>query len=99
MTRSMTAQALVRRLASPGKRPDHLRRAPYFIHRPLWQVRRAQPQLVVFLRAPFRIGFPAYWKEPCSWMSFEVKPREAGDTSELVNAGGKRVWQQAWARV
>jgi hypothetical protein len=32
------------------------------------------------------------------WIGFEVKPQNADETSSLVLAGTKRVWQEAWSR-
>ena len=56
------------------------------------------PELVDFLRALFKIG---YLKEGEArpWIGFEIKPQGPGETPELVIAGTKRVWQEAWSRV
>ena len=56
------------------------------------------PELVEFLRALFKIG---YLKEGSErpWVGFEVKPQAPGETPELIIAGTKRVWQEAWSRV
>jgi sugar phosphate isomerase/epimerase len=56
------------------------------------------PELVDFLRGLFKIGYLAEGAAR-PWVGFEIKPQAAGETSELVIAGTKRVWQQAWARV
>jgi sugar phosphate isomerase/epimerase len=55
------------------------------------------PELVDFLRGLFKIGYLAAG-EARPWVGFEIKPQAAGETSELVIAGTKRVWQQAWSR-
>jgi sugar phosphate isomerase/epimerase len=56
------------------------------------------PELAEFVRALFAIG---YLKEGAErpWVGFEVKPQGAGETSELIIAGTKRSWQDAWSRV
>jgi sugar phosphate isomerase/epimerase len=56
------------------------------------------PELVVFLRSLFAIG---YLREGAArpWVGFEVKPQGPGETSDLIIAGTKRVWQDAWSRV
>jgi sugar phosphate isomerase/epimerase len=56
------------------------------------------PELVNFLQALFKIGYLAEG-DARPWVGFEVKPQAAGETSELIIAGTKRVWQEAWARV
>lgn len=62
-------------------------------------------QLAEFIRALFKIGYlkdvgagGSARPEERPWVGFEVKPW-AGESSELVIAGAKRVWKQAWARV
>jgi hypothetical protein len=32
------------------------------------------------------------------WLGFEIKPQSAEESSSLVIAGAKRVWQEAWSR-
>ena len=56
------------------------------------------PELVDFVRALFKIGYLAEG-EARPWIGFEIKPQAAGETPELVIAGTKRVWQEAWTRV
>jgi hypothetical protein len=56
------------------------------------------PELVDFVRALFKIGYLAEG-EARPWVGFEIKPQAAGETPELVIAGTKRVWQEAWTRV
>ena len=56
------------------------------------------PEMVDFVCALFKVG---YLKEGEArpWVGFEVKPQGPGETPELVIAGAKRVWQEAWSRV
>lgn len=56
------------------------------------------PELVEFLRSLFAIG---YLQEGAArpWIGFEVKPQGPGETSELIIAGTKRAWRDAWARM
>ena len=54
------------------------------------------PQVVEFLRVLFDIGFLGGKERP--FLSFEVKPL-AGETSEGVIAGTKRVFAEAWAHL
>jgi len=54
------------------------------------------PQVVEFLRVLFDIGFLGGKERP--FLSFEVKPL-AGETSEGVIAGTKRVFAEAWAQL
>ena len=56
------------------------------------------PELTEFLAGLFAIG---YLKEGAArpWVGFEVKPQGAGETSELIIVGTKRVWQDAWSWV
>lgn len=56
-------------------------------------------ELVVFLRALFKVGYLAEGKDPLPWVGFEVKPQSEGETSEQIIASTKRVWEQAWAQV
>jgi sugar phosphate isomerase/epimerase len=55
------------------------------------------PELVEFIRALFKIGYLADGKSTRPWVGFEVKPQAEGETPELVIAGTKRVWQEAWS--
>lgn len=56
-------------------------------------------ELVEFLRVAFRIGyFDKALPTGRPVVTFEVKPLPGGDP-ELVIAGTKRVWEQAWARL
>ena len=64
------------------------------------------PELVDFVRGLFKIGYLApdatrglAGGEARPWIGFEVKPQAPGETSELIIAGAKRVWQEAWSRV
>jgi sugar phosphate isomerase/epimerase len=56
------------------------------------------PELVDFLRALFQIGYLSEG-ERRPWIGFEVKPQNPSETPELVIAGTKRVWQEAWSRL
>ena len=56
-------------------------------------------QLVEFLDGLFMIGYLKRvpdGKKP--WVGFEVKP-QPGESSEMLLAGTRRVWTEAWARV
>lgn len=53
------------------------------------------PQLVEFIEALFAVGFLDGRKKP--FVGFEVKP-QAGESSQLVIANAKRVFNEAWAR-
>ena len=55
------------------------------------------PELVEFIQALFKIGYLADGKDTRPWVGFEIKPQAEGETSELVIAGTKRVWQEAWS--
>ncbi len=57
------------------------------------------PQVVEFVRALFKVGYLADGKAERPWVGFEVKPQTEAETSELVIAGTKRVWQEAWSLV
>jgi sugar phosphate isomerase/epimerase len=57
------------------------------------------PELVEFVQALFKIGYLADGKAERPWVGFEVKPQFPGETPELIIAGTKRVWQDAWAKV
>ncbi len=54
------------------------------------------PQVVEFIRALIKSGYLAEGKSPRPWVGFEVKPQSADESSELVIAGAKRVWEEAW---
>lgn len=56
------------------------------------------PEMVDFVRALFKVG---YLKDGSArpWVGFEIKPQGPGETPELVIAGAKRVWQDAWSKV
>jgi sugar phosphate isomerase/epimerase len=56
------------------------------------------PELVDFLRALFQVGYLS-GSERRPWIGFEVKPQNQSETSELIIAGTKRVWQEAWSRL
>jgi sugar phosphate isomerase/epimerase len=56
------------------------------------------PELAEFVRSLFAVGYLAEG-EARPWVGFEVKPQGPGETSELIIAGTKRVWQEAWSRV
>ena len=56
------------------------------------------PELTEFLAGLFAIGY-LHEGEARPWVGFEVKPQNAAETSELIIAGTKRVWQDAWSRV
>jgi sugar phosphate isomerase/epimerase len=55
-------------------------------------------QVVEFIRALFKVGYLAEGKKERPWVGFEIKPQAEGETPELVIAGSKRVWQEAWGR-
>lgn len=54
-------------------------------------------ELVVFLRALFKIGYLKEGAREKPWVGFEIKPQSERETPEQVIAGTKRVWQDAWA--
>ncbi len=56
------------------------------------------PELVDFVRGLFKIGYLVEGNAR-PWVGFEVKPQGPGETPELIVAGTKRVWQEAWSRV
>jgi sugar phosphate isomerase/epimerase len=56
------------------------------------------PELTEFIRALFKVGYLDESKPVKPWVGFEVKPQNPDETSELVIAGTKRAWQEAWAR-
>ena len=56
------------------------------------------PELTEFIRALVKIGYLDENKPVKPWVGFEVKPQTPDETPELVIAGTKRVWQEAWAR-
>ena len=55
------------------------------------------PQVAEFIRALFKVGYLAEDKSPKPWIGFEVKPQSPDESSALVIANAKRVWQEAWA--
>jgi sugar phosphate isomerase/epimerase len=55
------------------------------------------PELAEFIRTLFDIGYLAEGRKEKPWVGFEVKPLTADETSEMVIAGTKRAWQEAWA--
>ncbi len=55
------------------------------------------PQVAEFVRALFKVGYLAEDKSPKPWIGFEVKPQSPDESSALVIANAKRVWQEAWA--
>ncbi len=56
-------------------------------------------QLAAFLRGLFEIGYLKRVPDGTKpWVGIEVKPMP-GETSDMVLAGTKRVWIEAWARV
>ena len=57
------------------------------------------PELAAFLRMLLKIGYLDDSKAVKPWIGFEVKPQTSEETSELVIANTKRVWQDAWAMV
>lgn len=56
-------------------------------------------ELVVFLKALFKIGYLVEGKAERPWVGFEVKPQTEAETSEQIIAGTKRVWAEAWSRM
>jgi len=57
------------------------------------------PEVAEFIRNLFAIGYLAEGKHEKPWVGFEVKPQSPAEPSEMVIAGAKRTWQQAWALV
>jgi sugar phosphate isomerase/epimerase len=55
-------------------------------------------EVVEFIRALFGAGYLGEGKPDRPWVGFEIKPQADGETPELVIAGSKRVWQEAWSR-
>ena len=55
-------------------------------------------ELAAFIRALFKVGYLSDERKDKPWVGFEIKPQSADETSELVIAGTKRVWQEAWAK-
>jgi sugar phosphate isomerase/epimerase len=56
------------------------------------------PELTEFIRALFKVGYLDESKPVKPWVGFEVKPQTPDESPELVIAGTKRAWQEAWAR-
>ncbi len=57
------------------------------------------PELTSFLKMLFDIGYLGTDKSNKPWIGFEVKPQIESETPELIIAGTKRVWQDAWANI
>ncbi len=55
------------------------------------------PQVAEFIRALFDTGYLSDGQAEKSWVGFEVKPQSPEESSEMVIAGAKRTWQEAWA--
>ena len=55
------------------------------------------PQIIEFIEALFAVGFLGKEREKRPFMGFEVKPL-AGESSQVVIANTKRVFNEAWAR-
>jgi len=55
------------------------------------------PQIIEFIEALFAVGFLGKQKEKRPFVGFEVKPL-AGESSQVVIANTKRVFNEAWAR-
>ena len=51
------------------------------------------------MRALFKNGYLVDGSPNRPWIGFEVKPQTAEETSSLVIASAKRVWQGAWSRI
>ncbi|MEK7992766.1 MAG: sugar phosphate isomerase/epimerase family protein [Planctomycetota bacterium] len=56
------------------------------------------PQVTEFIRGLFKAGYLKEDSPTRPWIGFEVKPQSAEESSSLVIAGAKRVWQEAWSR-
>jgi sugar phosphate isomerase/epimerase len=56
------------------------------------------PELTDFLQSLFKIGYLSDKRSDRPWVGFEIKPQAEGETPELVVAGTKRVWMDAWSR-
>lgn len=56
-------------------------------------------ELTDFLRGLFEIGYLRENSDARPWVGFEVKPQSANESSDLVIANAKRVWQEAWSRI
>jgi sugar phosphate isomerase/epimerase len=57
------------------------------------------PELTDFIRNLFKVGYLADGKANRPWIGFEIKPQFPGETPELLIAGTKRTWIDAWSRV
>jgi sugar phosphate isomerase/epimerase len=55
------------------------------------------PELAEFIRTLLKIGYLDERKPVKPWVGFEVKPQSAEESPELIIAGTKRAWQEAWA--
>ncbi|MGD0498132.1 MAG: TIM barrel protein [Bryobacteraceae bacterium] len=56
------------------------------------------PQVTEFIRSLFKAGYLKEHSAARPWIGFEVKPQSKEESSALVIAGAKRVWQEAWSR-
>ena len=56
------------------------------------------PQVTEFIRGLFRCGYLKENSATRPWVGFEVKPQSPDESSALVIAGAKRVWEEAWSR-
>jgi hypothetical protein len=57
------------------------------------------PELAEFIHTLFAIGYlaPEGGRQEKPWVGFEVKPQSPDESSEMVIAGAKRAWKEAWA--
>ena len=57
------------------------------------------PELAEFIRDLFAVGYlaPEVGRQEKPWVGFEVKPQSPDEPSEMVIAGAKRAWKEAWA--
>ena len=55
------------------------------------------PEVAEFIRTLFEVGYLAEGRQEKPWVGFEVKPQSPDEPSEMVIAGAKRTWQEAWA--
>ena len=84
-----------------GQRGRDARRARLRRPAPALRLARRRQRRARADRVPGGLFAIGYLKEGAArpWVGFEVKPQGAGETSELIIAGTKRVWQDAWSRV
>lgn len=57
------------------------------------------PELANFILNLFKAGYLGDRKANRPWIGFEIKPQFLGETPELLIAGTKRTWINAWSRV